>query len=181
MLVDLGFEDEFEAGREARGDQILHDLRLTVDHDRAAAGQLVHRHVMALAGELEVDAAVDDPFAVEPRCNAELAEEVDGALLEHARANPRLHVLAAAALEHDRLDTRPLEQSCQRQPRRARADDADLRPHRRPSSRAAFSFRISGRTSSLNSACSKSFSQRSGVISGKSEPKRTRSRSCVFA
>src|SRR3990172_7227311 len=58
---------------------------------------------------------------------------------------------------------------------------ASVRHQRRPSSRAAFSFRISGRTSSLNGACSKSASQRSGVISGKSEPKRTFVRSCVFA
>ena len=45
--------------------------------------------------------------------------------------------------------------------------------HDRPSRRTAFSLRISGRTSSLSPACSKSASQRSGVISGKSEPNRT--------
>jgi hypothetical protein len=50
-----------------------------------------------------------------------------------------------------------------------------------PSSLAAFSLRISGRTSSLNGASAKSASQRSGVSSGKSEPKSTFSRSCVFA
>ena len=37
---------------------------------------------------------------------------------------------------------------------------------RSPSRRAAFSFSTSGRTSSLKPACSKSASQRSGVISG---------------
>jgi hypothetical protein len=42
-----------------------------------------------------------------------------------------------------------------------------VRPRaQRPSRRAAFSFRMSGRTSSLKSACSKSASQRSGVIIG---------------
>ena len=50
-----------------------------------------------------------------------------------------------------------------------------------PSSRAAFCLRTSGRTSSLKSARAKSSSQRSGVINGKSDPKRTRSRSSVFA
>ena len=61
--------------------------------------------------------------------STELAEQVDGALLEHAGTDARLDVLAAAALEHDRLDARPFEQARQRQPRRPRADDADLRPH----------------------------------------------------
>ena len=127
--LDLGLEVQREPGREPRGDQILDDLRLAVDHDRAPAGQLVHRDMVALAVELQVDAAVDDPLAVEPRCNSQLAEEVDGALLEHARTDARLDVFAAAALEHDRLDARPFEQTRQRQPRRPCADDADLRPH----------------------------------------------------
>ena len=50
-----------------------------------------------------------------------------------------------------------------------------------PSSRTAFSFRTRGRTSSLKDACSKSASQRSGVINGKSEPNSTLFRSWVFA
>ena len=40
---------------------------------------------------------------------------------------------------------------------------------------------MSGRTSGLMSIFSKSASQRSGVISGKSEPKSTLFLSCVFA
>ena len=49
------------------------------------------------------------------------------------------------------------------------------------SSRFAFSFRISGRTSSLKPASAKSLSQRSGVISGKSLPNSIRSLSRVLA
>src|SRR4029453_3082411 len=44
---------------------------------------------------------------------------------------------------------------------------------RRPNSFAAFSFMISGRTSSLIAMPSKSFIHRSGVMTGKSEPKST--------
>ena len=43
------------------------------------------------------------------------------------------------------------------------------------------SLRISGRTSGLMSSASKSRSQRSGVITGKSVPNRTFSRSSVLA
>lgn len=51
----------------------------------------------------------------------------------------------------------------------------------RPSSRAALSFRIFGRTAGLTSSWSKSASQRSGVISGKSEPNSTLSCSSELA
>ena len=83
--------------------------------------------MVALAAELEVDAPVDDPLAVEPLADACVAEQVDRALLEHARADAVLDVLAAAVLEHDRLDPRPLQQPPERQSGGAGADDADLR------------------------------------------------------
>ena len=56
-------------------------------------------------------------------------EQVGRALLEHARPDPLLDVLAAAVLEHDRLDPGLLEQPAERQPGRAGADDPDLRAH----------------------------------------------------
>ena len=88
-----------------------------------------------LALELELDPAVDDPLAPHPPADAGLVEEVDHALLEHARADARLDVLAAPVLEHDRLDPLAMEQLRERESRRARADDPDLRAgHARPSS-----------------------------------------------
>src|SRR3954447_11570769 len=51
----------------------------------------------------------------------------------------------------------------------------------RPRSRTALSLRILGLTDSLISSFSKSASQRSGLITGKSEPKRTLSRSSELA
>src|SRR5207253_5536820 len=89
-LVDadvLDLEVERQSGVEPRGDQVLHDLGLAVDDDRAA-GELGERDVVALAVELEVDAVVDDPVAAHARAHAELVEQVGGALLEHARAEP---------------------------------------------------------------------------------------------
>ena len=86
--------------------------------------------MVALAVELEVDAAVDDALAVQPLADAGVAEQVDRALLEHAGADPLLDVLARAVLEHDRLDPLAREQLREREPGRARADDGDLRPQR---------------------------------------------------
>ncbi len=54
-------------------------------------------------------------------------QQVDGALLEHARADAVLAVVAAAALEHDRLDAAAAQELGQHEACRPGADDADLR------------------------------------------------------
>ena len=81
---------------------------------------------MALALELEVDAVVHEPFALHPLADAGRAQQIDRALLEHARAQPPLDVRAVAALEHDRLDALECEQMREHQPRGPGADDRDL-------------------------------------------------------
>ena len=105
---------------EPRGDQVLDDLGLAVDDDRPAVGELAERDPVPLAVELELDPVVDDALALQPLADAGLGEQVDRALLEHAGPDPVLDVVAAAVLEHDRLDPRPLEQPRERQPGRAR-------------------------------------------------------------
>ena len=127
-VVDL--EEERRAGLEPRGDQVLDDLGLAVDHDRAAAGQVAERDAVALAVELQLDPVVDD--ALRAACRSPtpaLDQQVGRALLEHAGTDPVLDVVAAAALEDHGLDAGPLEQPAERQPGRAGADDPDLRPH----------------------------------------------------
>ena len=79
--------------------------------------------------ELEVDTVVHDPLSREPLPDADVAEKVGVPLLDHARADPLLAVLAAARLEDDRLDALDLEDAGEREPGRPRADDPDLRPH----------------------------------------------------
>ena len=76
-------EEELKPAPRAGGDQILDDLGLAVDHDRAAR-QLAKRHPMALPFELEMDAVVHDPLALEPRADADLAQQVGVPLLDHA-------------------------------------------------------------------------------------------------
>ena len=94
---------------------------------------------MPLAVELELDAVVDDPLALQPVADAGLDEEVGDRLLEHAGADPVLDVVAAPVLEHDRLDALAVEELGEREPRRPGADD------RRP---ACASARRLGSTSS---------------------------------
>ena len=126
----LSFEKERQSARDSRRDEIFDDFRLAVDEDRAAVGELVQRHVMALVAELEVDAAVDDAFAVHALADAGGSQQIDGSLLEHAGADTCLDVLAGAALEDDGLDAFVLEEARERKSRRTRAEDADLRSRR---------------------------------------------------
>ena len=100
------------AVREPRGDQILHHLVLAVDGDRATAGELAQRDAVALALELQVDAVVDEPFAVHPLADAERAQQIDRSLLEHAGAQSALDVRAVATLDDDRVDAVACEQTC---------------------------------------------------------------------
>ncbi len=128
-VLDLALEVQRQPALDPRCDEILHDLGLPVDDDRAPVGELAQRDVVALAVELEVDAVVDDPLAVHPLAHAEIAQQVGRALLEHAGADAVLAVLARAVLEHDGLDPGELEHAREREARRPGADDADLCPH----------------------------------------------------
>ncbi len=87
---------------------------------------------MAAAGEAQFDAVVDRALALHAFAKAERAKQVDGALLEHAGANRRLDIGAAAVVEHDRLDALPVQQVRKQKARRACADDANLGAHRHP-------------------------------------------------
>ena len=60
---------------------------------------------------------------------SEFVHQVDGALLQHAGAQPGAHVLAAGALDDHRLDALQVQDLRQHEPGRTGADDAHLRAH----------------------------------------------------
>ena len=111
---------------EAKADEVLDDLGLAVDHDRPPAGEVAERDPVALARELQLDAVVDEALALEALSGARLDQEVDDALLEHARAHA-FDVLAAPVFEDHRVDALEVQEVAEREPRRAGADDAHLR------------------------------------------------------
>ena len=60
-----------------------------------AAGQRREIDAVQAAVEGERDAVMPQPLGMQPRADAGLVEQVDRALLEHAGAHARQHMLAA--------------------------------------------------------------------------------------
>ncbi len=89
------------------------------------AGQLGERDPVVGAVEAQREPVVRQALRVEPVAEAGLAQQFDGGMLQHARADPLLDVLAAAPLEHDGVDAGPVQQVGQHEPGGAGADDAD--------------------------------------------------------
>ena len=135
-VVDADVAD-LEQERRARGEPCLRsrsfdDLCLAVDGDRPPPVSSLSGDAVALAVEAELDAVMDETLALQALADARLDEQVDRALLEHARADALLDVVAAAALEDDRLDALAVEQVREHQPCGPGPDDADLRAHQPP-------------------------------------------------
>ena len=124
---DIGnLEVQFAVACKQRGDQVLDDLLLPVDR-HVATGQLGNLDVLRAARAPEVDAVVDQPFAVQPRGDVEVTQQVDRVLLEQPRAHAPLEVLTRASFEDHRIDSGAAEQQCECQSGRPGADDPDLR------------------------------------------------------
>ncbi len=77
----------------------------------------------------DLHAVVHECLAVEALGEPEAAQELDARVLEHAGADALLDVLAAAVLEHDRLDAPRRQEVGQDEPGRSGADDPHLGPH----------------------------------------------------
>src|SRR6185503_9569224 len=94
-------------------------------------------------------------------------------------------VLAAAEVHERRLVGKPLQIERDAHAKRRGTAERGVKLHRtsflRPSRRAAFSFRMRGRTSGLIGSFSNSASHRSGRITGLSLPNSTLSLSSEFA
>ncbi len=103
------FEAQVAAGRHARGHQVDDDFVLRVDRDRVA-GQFLQVDAVALAAEGQFEAVVQRPFAPHALADAGLVQDIHAALLEHAGADGRLDVGAAARFQHDRFDALQVQQ-----------------------------------------------------------------------
>jgi len=113
--------------REPSGDEILHDLVLAVNGDHSAASQLVQRNAMSLTFELQVDAVVHEPFAIQASAQTQCAEQINGSLLEHAGAETAFDIRAVSSLDNYRVDAVMVKDVRECEAGGACPDDRDLR------------------------------------------------------
>lgn len=90
------------------------------------SGHALHVDVAAAAIERDEYAGMDETFAIEPLRDAEIAQDVDGSLLQHTGADTRLDIGAVAGFEDDVVDAGFVQQLPEQQPRGAGADNGDL-------------------------------------------------------
>ncbi len=98
---------------------------------------------MALVAEAQLEAVVDDALVLQPLGEPHGAQQVDRALLQHARPHALLHVLARTVLEDHRLDPALVQQMRENEARGTCSDDSHLRAHQgRGSGRSPMLIRL---------------------------------------
>ena len=122
-------EQDRMPGCEPKRDQVLDDLLLAVHRDPASAGELTEVDAVIAATEAQSNAVMHQALAAHPRSRADGIEQVSTSVLEHAGANPVLHVRPRPRLDDDRLDAFQTEQMRQHQSGGTRPDDRHLGAH----------------------------------------------------
>src|SRR5690606_24204476 len=79
----------------------------------------------APAGERDLHPVVHETLPIHSRADPGPPQDLDGALLEHARPDAPEDMVAGPPLEHDGVDAVQMQQLGEQEPRRPRADDAD--------------------------------------------------------
>src|SRR5829696_5263951 len=124
----FGLEQNLRVCVEPGADEVLDDLMLAIQHD-TPAGEVAQWDTVSLPVESQLDALMYRPLPVHTLANTRLPQQVDRALLEHARPDLRLQPLAAAKLYYHRLDAPQVQKVREYQPRRSTSDDAYLCTH----------------------------------------------------
>src|SRR5262249_29388957 len=140
-LLDL--EQDLPTVGEPACDQVLDHLLLAVDGN-AAADERLEIDLVQHAVHAELDTVVEHGLALEPLADAGPDQEIGRPMLDQAGADAAFDIVAAAVFEDDALDPVEMQEMRQHQPRRPRADDADLGAHRQPSAAARSAIRSSG-------------------------------------
>jgi hypothetical protein len=87
---------------------------------------------VAVAGESELDAVMDQAFAVRAVTGADFIEQGHGAFFQQAGANPAEHVVRGLAFQDDVVDSASVKQLSQQQSRRPCANDCYFCPQYLP-------------------------------------------------
>ena len=124
----LGLEDQGQPIRQALGDEVLHHLLLAI-YGHPLAGDAGEVNAVVLALEAQFQPVMRQALTVQALGHARLGQGIDAALLEQASADAAFDIGAVARFEHDAIHAPGLQQPGQQQPRRPRANNANLRAH----------------------------------------------------
>ena len=99
-----GFEQNRPAGRNPRGNEILHHLLLSVDRD-GSTGQAGQIQMDDPAAESDIEAGIDHALALQATVKAQRLQGLDRAPRQNAGARTRFQMGAAASFQNDGIDT----------------------------------------------------------------------------
>src|SRR5262249_6781901 len=104
------FEMHMPLGGDARVVQIFQNLVLRVNRDPSSASEFFKVDAVPAAVEAQLDSVMNQALFLQALADAHLCQEIDRALLQHARAHALLYILPAAVLHHDRFDSLEIEE-----------------------------------------------------------------------
>src|SRR4051812_35693027 len=121
-------EIEGLAYRETGCDQVFDDFLLTINHD-GAPRQLLKIDSMALTGEIEKNAVMEQPLLHHPGADTGGIQDFDALMLQDAGSNAVFNVFLTPRLQDHALDPAEVQKMSQQQPRRASTNDRNLGTH----------------------------------------------------
>jgi hypothetical protein len=95
------FKMNLASGVDSGLDQIFDHFLLAIHRDGSAGSEIAKVDAMPLAVETQLNSVMNQPFFLQPRAYTGFNQQIDGALLQHARANAFLHILARVRFEHN--------------------------------------------------------------------------------
>ena len=108
--------------------QVARHFGLSIDHD-LPPDQRREVDAVTVAIKAELNPFMQQTLLMHAAADSGAVHQRHAALLEHAGANARQHIVGAPALDDDSLDSRQFQQAAEHQPGRTRADNGDLCAH----------------------------------------------------
>ena len=108
----VAIKTQIAACGDTRIDQVFGDFRLAIDDNMLVARELFKIDLEALVFNRNIAALMHHAFARATLADTGFIQEINCALLQHARANTPLDIGAVFALQNDAGDSRLVEQLC---------------------------------------------------------------------
>jgi len=125
----LGLKKRRHTRGDSRGNQVLDHLVLRINCDGFSAGKIGEVDAMASAVESQLDSRVHQAFPPQSLADARFDKQIDGPLLQDARANALLDILLRVRFQNDRMNAPQVQQMGERKSGGSRSDNSNLGSH----------------------------------------------------